>query len=1128
MLVFRSIVATLFSAVALNAQAPRVDSVAPSQVPIAGGTQISILGANFTGAAVTVDNTVISSLSVSSGEIQFTAPKHDNGIVTIGIATASGTAYCELLYVPPNLTDLPPGYITTVAGMGFFTGLYRTATQAEVQPIGNPAFDQNGGLYIPEWLNNRIIRLRPDGILVPFAGSGQPETPGSPNGDGGPALQASIDFPRGVSTDSNGYVYITENNEGRLRRVDTRTGIITTIAGTGTPGFSGDGGPALSAQLWSTTQITGDGKGTIYFIDYSEQAATGRIRKITPDGIITTVAGNGTSGFSGDGGPAKQAQFNFQYDDGGSLALDPQGNLFVADPGNHRIRRIDGAAGVITTFATLAAGDPAPRAVAADSQGNVYFESGFRIQKLSPSGQILASYGSGTGGSRYTGTSPDGTPIANVQVPDIWGLAIDPAGNIVYIEANGGRVRRLNLVTGTLETLAGMAPRIIGDNGPAVASTFFSGDGDIKALPNGELLAGDTGHDVVRKIDASGKISTFAQGNALFTGDVLKAFNLVAALLPDSAGGAYLADAASIYQIDSSGNIQDLTVPKTNPPCGYSGDGGSLADADVCQPWDFARDSAGNLYIADTNNNRIRRVDAATGVVTTFAGSGPVNGFERYGFNGNGTFCGDGGPALQACLNTPYAVAVDPDGNVLIADSYNGRIRKVDGKGVITTFADLNILPTKMALDSAGNVYVALPSQVVRVDPFGSITAIAGAPTKRGFSGDGGPAAQALMSAANTQSVGITIDSDGNILFIDANNNRIRAIRFGAVMAPSGAQAAIRGGTPQSTPIGMPFSSALVVYVGNSAGNPAGNVRVDFGAPVSGAACTFANGQRNISVFTDRNGTASALCTANTSTGGFTVTATPLGTTISLNFALTNTAPALVSNSVVNGASFGAGAIAPGEIVSVFGAGVGPQSIVQAAPGDDGRFGPLLDGVRVFFNGIEAPVLFALVNQVAVVAPYELDGATSASVSVQYAGVASNSITVPVAATVPGIFTSNGSGQGQAAALNEDGSLNSAANPVDRGSVIVLFCTGEGQTNPAGVDGQLANTVYPKPKLPVEVTIGGQTAQVVYAGAAPTLVAGLMQINAQVPAGIAAGSAIPVIVKVGNASSPEGVTISIR
>jgi len=266
----------VFSAVALSAQAPSIDSITPGQVSIAGGAVVSIQGANLTGASVTVDGIAVSPSSVTSNVITFTAPPQGSGIATIGIATASGAAYGELLYLPPKLSDLPPGYITTVAGMGFFTGLYRTATQAETQPVGNPAFDQNGNLYIPEWLNNRIIRLRPDGILVPFAGNGLTETPGTPNGDGGPAVQASIDFPRGVTADSNGYVYVTENNDGRLRRVDTRTGIIRTFAGTGTPGFSGDGGPALSAQVWSTTHITGDGQGTIFFIDYNEPAATGR------------------------------------------------------------------------------------------------------------------------------------------------------------------------------------------------------------------------------------------------------------------------------------------------------------------------------------------------------------------------------------------------------------------------------------------------------------------------------------------------------------------------------------------------------------------------------------------------------------------------------------------------------------------------------------------------------------------------------------------------------------------------------------------------------------------------------------------------------------------------------------
>jgi uncharacterized protein (TIGR03437 family) len=574
-----------------------------------------------------------------------------------------------------------------------------------------------------------------------------------------------------------------------------------------------------------------------------------------------------------------------------------------------------------------------------------------------------------------------------------------------------------------------------------------------------------------------------------------------------------------ITQIDKAGIIHWRFG---QGPQDFGGDGGPARQALLDQPWDLIFDAAGNLLIADSNNNRVRKVDAKTNIITTIAGSGAVNGQERYGL---GTSCGDGGPATQACINTPYGLALDRDGVLYIAEN-DVAIRRVDQNGIITTFARMKA--TKMTLDAAGNLYTVDESEcsVVRILPDGTVIPIAGG-NGRGFGGDGGPALAAHITS-QSQGIGIAIDEEGNLFFNDVQNHRIRAIRYGAVLAPSGARAQVRGGTPQSSAIGTKFGAALAVFVGDSAGMPAGNVRVDFDAPPSGASCLFSNQQAHIGVLTDRYGLAAAVCTANTVTGAFAVTAAPLGTAASLKFALTNTAPQLASNGAVNGASFVSGPVAPGEIVTVFGAGVGPAQLVQATPGADGRFGTQLSGVRVRFNGVEAPVLFARFDQVGVVVPYAVDGATSAQVVVEYAGVASNPISMPVALASPAIFSSGSTGSGQGAILNEDGSPNSAANPADEGSIVVLFATGEGQTDPPGVDGQAAREPYPKPRQRVSVTISGQTADILYAGAAPTLVAGVLQINARVPTGITPGASVPVVLAVGTSSSPAAITVAIR
>jgi streptogramin lyase len=816
-----------------------------------------------------LDGTAVAPGSASDAQIVFQTPAHDNGIVTIKLSGNGPSAYTEFLYVPPRLQDLPPGYITTVAGIGLFTGLYRPATQAEVYPQGSPAFDRQGNMYIPEPNINRVTRVRPDGIVEPFAGSGIPDYQSTTGiGDGGPATEASVTFPRGVTADAASNVYITEH-KSRIRRVDAQ-GIITTIAGDGTRGFSGDGGQATQARLNAATQITGDGNGTLFFIDFDDTSSVARIRKITPDGIISTVAGVGPPGFSGDGGPATQAQFNLIYADRGSLALDSQGNLFIEDSGNDRLRRIDSRSGIITTVY-----GPAPLdwgGVAADQSGNIFFCFNNSIIKMDSSGQILNTYGR----TAPPGTNEDdGTPIQDASISS-HGLAIDPSGNIVYAETH--RVRRLNLSTGLLETLAGMGTRIIGDNGPAIA-TYFARATDLAFLPSGELLIGDQGHFIVRKLDGNGNISTFAKNE-------WASFNSPMAIEPDRDGNVFVADMWNVIRIDST--VTPSLFVGRKQQYGYSGDGGPATQALLCEPFDVAIDRAGNLFIADTNNNRIRRVDAQTGIITTVAGSGPVNGFEHFESDGQGSFSGDGGPATQATLNTPYGVAVDSQGNLFIADGGNRRIRKVDTNGIITTFA-ANTGPgvNKLAFDGAGNLYSVFNTGLVRYDPTGRSTQLAGQ-WPQGFSGDGGPALQA-RTRTTAQSVGVAIDAEGNVFFVDAGNLRIRAVRYGAVMAEPGSTVAASGGSAQMAALETTFPTALQITLKSPEGTPENGIRVDFAAPTSGASCTFAGGSSTFSTLTNIDGYASVTCTANSQAGSYSVTATPLALGQSASFSLTNT-----------------------------------------------------------------------------------------------------------------------------------------------------------------------------------------------------------------------------------------------
>jgi hypothetical protein len=285
-------------------------------------------------------------------------------------------------------------------------------------------------------------------------------------------------------------------------------------------------------------------------------------------------------------------------------------------------------------------------------------------------------------------------------------------------------------------------------------------------------LVGDNGHQVVRRIDSAGNISTFAKGGlpALIDGNPQQVFLSPETLRPDGLGNVYITDGWNVYRINSQGPV--ILIAGLPRVCGFSGDGGPATLAELCQPWDVARDDEGNLFIADSNNNRIRRVDARTGIITTVAGSGPPNGLEHYA---QGGFAGDGGPATEARLNTPYGVAIDRTGNLFIADSGNGRVRRVDTRGIITTFATTNA--AKLIFDSAGNLYVA-GDGVRRIDPTGAVTPLTGTGVI-GFSGDGGPASQATFDNTS-QANGMAIDAEGNLYLVDPGNFRVRAIRRAA------------------------------------------------------------------------------------------------------------------------------------------------------------------------------------------------------------------------------------------------------------------------------------------------------------------------------------------------------------
>ncbi|MBW1697204.1 MAG: hypothetical protein JRH18_02790 [Deltaproteobacteria bacterium] len=318
-------------------------------------------------------------------------------------------------------------------------------------------------LYIADTDNHRIRHIdETTGIITTVTGTGSQVD----GGDSGPAVDASLDKPNSVSVDTQGNLYIADTNNHSIRKVDT-AGIITTVAGNGAAGFSGDGGPATDAELKTPRDVYVDASGNIYIADTENN----RIRKVDTSGIITTVAGNGASGFSGDGGPATDARLNKPN----SVCMDADGNLYIADALNHRIRKVD-TTGMISTVAGNGAsgfsgdGGPAanaqldkPKGVWVDEQGNIYIvdTENHRIRMVDSSGIINTVAGNGVSG--YSG---DGGPATEAALQKPLGIYVDASGNIYFADTLNSRIRMVD-TAGVITTVAG------------TGASGYSGDGNL-------------------------------------------------------------------------------------------------------------------------------------------------------------------------------------------------------------------------------------------------------------------------------------------------------------------------------------------------------------------------------------------------------------------------------------------------------------------------------------------------------------------------------------------------------------------------------------------------------------------------------------------------------------------------
>jgi len=560
----------------------------------------------------------------------------------------------------------PGGTISTIAGTGTagYAGDDGAATSAQLNNPKGMAVDSSGNLYIADTDNQRIRKVTPAGMISTVAGTG---TAGNYPGDGGPATSAELNSPFGVAVDSDSNLYIADTGNSRIFKVDATSKNISIVAGTGTLGFTGDNGAATSAKLALPSGVTVDSNGNLYIADTSNY----RIRKVTPGGTISTIAGTGVQGPAGDDGAATSAELNSPF----GVAVDSRGNLYIADTENHRIRKVT-PGGTISTVAGTGTGGYAgddgaaisaelnsPFGMAVDSSNNLYIADTYnhRIRKVATNGIITT----------VEGAINDNGPATSAQLNYPTRVAVDSSGNLYIADAQNNRIRKVT-PGGTISTVAGTGtPGYAGDDGAATSAELNNPNG-MAFDSSGNLYIADSYNHRIRKVTPGGTISTVAgTGTPGFTGDNGAATSAQLALpvgvAVDSSGNLYIADSQThrIRKVDAKSNIISTVAGGGTPTTGV-GDEGAATSAELNRPVSVAVDSSGNLYIADAENNRIRKVATDTNhTITTVAGTGTPG------------YAGDDGAATSAELFIPYDVAVDSLGNLYIADTENHRIRKV-------------------------------------------------------------------------------------------------------------------------------------------------------------------------------------------------------------------------------------------------------------------------------------------------------------------------------------------------------------------------------------------------------------------------------------------------------------------